>query len=48
MNLNTIEGDLRVSAARFCLVASRFNSFVVESLLHGAADTLLRHGGHGV
>lgn len=44
MNFNTIEGDLRVSAARFCLVASRFNSFIVDSLLQGAADTLLRHG----
>jgi 6,7-dimethyl-8-ribityllumazine synthase len=40
----TIEGDFRVQGARFALVASRFNGFVVESLLVGAIDTLKRHG----
>ena len=30
--------------ARFCLVVSRWNSFVVESLLAGAIDALKRHG----
>lgn len=44
MTINTVEGALRVSNARFCLVVSRFNSFVVESLLAGAVDTLKRHG----
>lgn len=44
MSINTIEGDLRVEKARFCLVVARFNSFVVESLLAGAIDTLKRHG----
>jgi len=33
-----------VENARFCLVAARFNSFVVESLVDGAIDTLKRHG----
>jgi len=33
-----------VENARFCLVAARFNSFVVESLVEGAIDTLRRHG----
>ena len=33
-----------VDNARFCLVAARFNSFVVESLVDGAIDTLRRHG----
>jgi len=42
--MQTIEGNLRVHNARFCLVVSRFNSFVVESLLMGAVDTLKRHG----
>ncbi len=42
--IKTIEGNLRVQNARFCLVVSRFNSFVVESLLAGAIDTLKRHG----
>lgn len=44
MTINTIEGTLRVTNARFCLVVSRFNSFVVESLLSGAVDALKRHG----
>jgi 6,7-dimethyl-8-ribityllumazine synthase len=44
MTIKTIEGDLRVQNARFCLVVSRFNSFVVEGLLAGAVDTLKRHG----
>lgn len=44
MMIKTIEGDLRVQNARFCLVVSRFNSFVVESLLSGAIDALKRHG----
>jgi 6,7-dimethyl-8-ribityllumazine synthase len=44
MMIKTIEGNLRVQDARFCLVVSRFNSFVVESLLMGAVDTLKRHG----
>jgi len=44
MNIKTIEGVLRASNARFCLVVSRFNSFITESLLAGAVDTLKRHG----
>jgi 6,7-dimethyl-8-ribityllumazine synthase len=44
MTMKTIEGAMTISKARFCLVAARFNSFVVESLLQGAIDTLRRHG----
>jgi 6,7-dimethyl-8-ribityllumazine synthase len=44
MMIKTLEGNLRVHNARFCLVVARFNSFVVESLLAGAIDTLKRHG----
>lgn len=44
MAIKTIEGALTVQNARFCLVVARFNSFVVESLLEGAIDTLKRHG----
>lgn len=44
MTIKMLEGTLRVEGARFCLVVSRFNSFVVESLLAGAIDTLKRHG----
>jgi 6,7-dimethyl-8-ribityllumazine synthase len=42
--VTTIEGDLVVRDARIALLVSRFNSFVVESLLEGALDTLKRHG----
>jgi len=44
MAIKTIEGALRSNNARYCLVVSRFNSFVVENLLAGAIDTLKRHG----
>ena len=44
MNINTIEGDLRIDNAKVCLVVARFNSFIVESLVDGAVDTLIRHG----
>jgi len=44
MAIKTIEGALRANNARFCLVVSRFNSFLVERLLAGAVDTLKRHG----
>jgi 6,7-dimethyl-8-ribityllumazine synthase len=38
------EGELVVRDARIALLVSRFNGFVVESLLAGAVDTLKRHG----
>ena len=43
-NIKTFEGDMVVRDARFAIVVARFNSFVVESLLEGAIDTLKRHG----
>ena len=43
-DINTIEGEMTVQGARFGIVVSRFNSFIVESLLSGAIDTLKRHG----
>lgn len=40
-----IEGNLIVPAeARFAIVASRFNAFIVERLVEGALDCLKRHG----
>lgn len=40
-----IEGKLVVPAgARFALVASRFNHFIVDRLVEGALDALRRHG----
>ena len=43
-NIKTCEGQLIVSDSRFCIVASRFNSFIVEHLIEGAVDALRRHG----
>lgn len=43
-DIETIEGDFAAGDARFALVVSRFNSFVVESLVAGAIDALRRHG----
>ena len=43
--IQTLEGDFRIAeGTRFAIVASRFNSFIVESLVEGAVDALLRHG----
>ena len=44
MAYHEIEGQLVLRDARIALLVSRFNSFVVESLLEGAVDTLKRHG----
>jgi 6,7-dimethyl-8-ribityllumazine synthase len=41
----TLEGSLVVpKGARFGIVASRFNHFIVDHLLAGALDALARHG----
>ena len=42
--IKQIEGELIVRDARVAIVAARFNDFIVESLLKGAVDCLLRHG----
>ena len=42
--IKTTEGDLIARDARYAIVASRFNEFVVESLIKGALDCLRRHG----
>ncbi|MEO1204186.1 MAG: 6,7-dimethyl-8-ribityllumazine synthase, partial [Pseudomonadota bacterium] len=42
--IKTTEGDRIVRDARFAIVASRFNEFVVESLIRGALETLRAHG----
>jgi len=44
MPITFIEGDFIAPQGRFALLVSRFNSFVVESLVSGALDTLRRHG----
>lgn len=44
MSIPTIEGALNAEGARFCLLASRWNRFIVDQLERGALDILLRHG----
>jgi 6,7-dimethyl-8-ribityllumazine synthase len=39
-----VEGSLQYTKGRFAIVVARFNGFIVESLVAGAMDTLLRHG----
>jgi len=38
------EGDVIVRDARFAIVATRFNEFIVESLIKGALRCLRQHG----
>ena len=42
--IKTTEGDRVVRDAHFGIVASRFNDFIVESLLKGAIHCLRQHG----
>ncbi|MGI0118942.1 6,7-dimethyl-8-ribityllumazine synthase [Zooshikella sp. RANM57] len=43
-DITTLEGVLTPNDGRYAIVVTRWNAFVVESLLQGALDTLLRHG----
>jgi 6,7-dimethyl-8-ribityllumazine synthase len=43
-DIRIIEGGFSADGARFALVASRFNSFIVDHLVQGAVDVLRRHG----
>src|SRR5690606_19882822 len=43
-DIKTIEGDLVGTSASYAIVVARFNSFIVDSLVAGAVDALLRHG----
>ncbi|MCG8612557.1 MAG: 6,7-dimethyl-8-ribityllumazine synthase [Pseudomonadales bacterium] len=42
-NIKTYEGNFVNCQGKYAIVVGRFNSFVVESLLDGAIDTLRRH-----
>jgi len=42
--ITSVEGTFTSCDARYTLLVGRFNSFVVESLVEGAIDTLRRHG----
>ncbi|MDF1692274.1 MAG: 6,7-dimethyl-8-ribityllumazine synthase [Zhongshania sp.] len=42
--MKTIEGTFTAVGGNYAIVVGRWNSFVVESLLEGAIDSLRRHG----
>ena len=42
--MNVIEASFDAKGKKIAIVVSRFNSFIVESLLEGAIDALKRHG----
>ncbi len=43
-HIRTIEGHLQAEGLKFAIVAGRFNDFVVDKLVSGAVDYLVRHG----
>ena len=43
-NIRTLQGDLLARDLRFAIVAARFNDAIVENLVRGAIDALVRHG----
>lgn len=42
-HIKSIDGDFNAGDAKFCILAARFNSFIVEHLVDGAVDALVRH-----
>ncbi len=42
--MQIIEGTFTTPSGRFAIIAARFNGFIVEPLVAGARDALLRHG----
>ena len=44
MSINILEGKVVAQGMKVGIVASRFNSFIVQKLLDGAVDGLVRHG----
>ena len=43
-NIRTLNGDLVARDLRIAIVAAHFNDMIVDSLIRGAVDALLRHG----
>ncbi len=42
--MKTIEGQFINSNGRYTIIAGRFNHFIVDTLVEGAVNTLIRHG----
>ncbi len=43
-HIKTIEGQLEAKGLKVAILASRFNDFIVDKLVGGALDALVRHG----
>ena len=43
-SINVIEGKLDAGGLKIAIIASRFNDFIVDRLISGAVDCLVRHG----
>lgn len=43
-NIRVVEGQFHSKDSRIAIVASRFNEFIVDRLLDGCVNTLIRHG----
>lgn len=43
-DIHIIEGNFNAQGRKICIVASRFNSFIVDQLEAGAIEALIRHG----
>jgi 6,7-dimethyl-8-ribityllumazine synthase len=43
--MKTVAGDLIAKDMKLGLVVGRFNSFIVDRLVEGAVDAIVRHGG---
>ena len=44
LHIRTIEGQMTAKGLKFAILASRFNDTIVDRLVGGAVDYLLRHG----
>jgi len=42
--MRTVTGNLSASGLKVAIVAGRFNAFIVDRLVEGAVDALVRHG----
>jgi len=45
-HIKTIEGNLDAKGLKFAIVAARFNDFIVDRLINGAVDYIVRNGGN--
>lgn len=43
--MKKVEGHLTAEGLKIGMIIGRFNSFIVDSLVKGAVDTIVRHGG---